>query len=67
MSKVKNKIDEEDILEFFKFSYFGNLKALIEAASNRAYRDMCRTLDFKNIDEEENWNDELNFCEGGTL
>ena len=46
MSKAKNKIDEKDILEFFKYSYFGNLKDPIEAASNRAYRDMCRTLNF---------------------
>lgn len=57
MSNAKNKIDEEDILEFFKYSYFGNLKDPIEAASNRAYRDMCRTLDFKNITE----NDKTNF------
>ena len=46
MSKAKNKIDEKDILEFLKYSYFGNLKDPIEAASNRAYRDMCRTLRF---------------------
>ena len=57
MSKVKNKIDEKDILEFFKYSYFGNLKDPIDSASNRAYRDMCRTLDFKHIDE----NDKKNF------
>lgn len=46
MSKAKNKIDEKDILEFFKYSYFGNLKDPLEAASNRGYRDMCRTLNF---------------------
>lgn len=46
MSNAKNKIDEKNILEFFKYSYFGNLKDPIEAASNRAYRDMCRTLNF---------------------
>lgn len=46
MSKVKNKIDEKDILEFFKYSYFGNLKDPIDSASNRAYLDMCRTLRF---------------------
>lgn len=57
MSNEKNKIDEKYILEFFKYSYFGNLKDPIEAASNRAYRDMCRTLDFKDIDE----NDKKNF------
>lgn len=46
MRNAKNKIDEKDIFEFFKYSYFGNLKDPIEAASNRAYRDMCRTLNF---------------------
>lgn len=59
MSKAKNKIDEKDILEFFKYSYFGNLQDPIEASVNRAYRDMCRTLDFKNITE----NDKKNFKE----
>ena len=59
MRNAKNKIDEKDIFEFFKYSYFGNLKDPIEAASNRAYRDMCRTLDFKDIDE----NDKKNFKE----
>lgn len=49
MSNEKNKIDEKDILEFFKYSYFGNLKDPIEAASNRAYRDMCRTIRFGNF------------------
>ena len=46
MSNEKNKISNEELLEFFKYSYFGNLKDPIEAASNRAYRDMCRTLRF---------------------
>ena len=49
MSNAKNKIDEKNILEFFKYSYFGNLKAPIDSASNRAYRDMCRTLRFGNF------------------
>ena len=57
MSNAKNKINEKDILEFFKYSYFGNLNKPIEAVINRAYRDMCRTLDFKNITE----NDKTNF------
>ena len=56
MSKVKNKIDEKNILEFFKYSYFGNLKDPIESAINRAYRDMCRTLDFKDITEKDKKN-----------
>lgn len=42
---------DEDTLEFLKFSYFGNLTNLIEAAVNRAYRDMCRTLNLKDISE----------------
>lgn len=46
MSNEKNKINDEEILKFLKFSYFGDLNISIEIASNRAYRDMCRTLKF---------------------
>lgn len=53
MSNEKNKISNEELLEFFKYSYFGNLKDPIEAAINRAYRDMCRTLDFKDFTEKD--------------
>jgi hypothetical protein len=49
MSNEKNKIDEKDILEFFKYSYFGDLNISIEVASNRAYRDMCRTIKFNKL------------------
>lgn len=52
MSNEKNKIDDSNILEFLKFSYFGNLKDPIEVASNRAYRDMCRTIKFNGLSEE---------------
>lgn len=52
MSNAKNKIDDSDILKFLKFSYFGNLKDPIEVASNRAYRDMCRTIKFNGLSEE---------------
>lgn len=52
MSNAKNKIDDSDILEFLKFSYFGNLKDRIEVASNRAYRDMCRTIKFNGLSVE---------------
>ena len=52
MSNAKNKIDDSDILEFLKFSYFGNLKDPREVASNRAYRDMCRTIKFNGLSEE---------------
>lgn len=49
MSNAKNKFDEKDILEFFKYSYFGNLNISIKVASNRAYRDMCRTMKFNKL------------------
>lgn len=48
---------DKDTLKFLKFSYFSDLTNLIEAAVNRAYRDMCRTLNLKDIDE----NDKKNF------
>lgn len=44
--KNKDKDKDEELLKFLKFSYFGNLTISIEVASNRAYRDMCRTLKF---------------------
>ena len=46
MCNGKNKDKDEELLKFLKFSYFGNLTISIEVASNRAYRDMCRTLKF---------------------
>ncbi|WP_455520946.1 hypothetical protein [Parvimonas micra] len=51
MSNAKNKIKKEELLKFLKFSYFGNLKDPIEATSNRAYRDMCRTIKFNGLSE----------------
>lgn len=42
----------EDLLKFLKFSYFGALTNLKEAAANRAYRDMCRTIRFNSLCEE---------------
>ena len=42
----------EDLLKFLKFSYFGTLTNLKEAAANRAYRDMCRTIRFNGLCEE---------------
>lgn len=42
----------EDLLKFLKFSYFGALTNLKEAAANRAYRDMCRTIRFNGLCEE---------------
>ena len=46
MSNEKNKISNKELLDFLKFSYFGDLNISIEVASKRAYRDMCRTLRF---------------------
>lgn len=46
MCNGENKIKDEELLKFLKFSYFGNLTISIEVVSNRAYRDMCRTLRF---------------------
>ena len=46
MCNVENKINDEEILKFLKFSYFGDLNISIEVASKRAYLDMCRTLRF---------------------
>lgn len=46
MSNEKNKISNEELLDFLKFAYFGDLNISIKVASNRAYRDMCRTLKF---------------------
>ena len=55
-TNLKTNVNEE-LLKFLKFTYFGNLQDPIEASVNRAYRDMCRTLDFEDIDE----NDKKNF------
>ena len=52
MSNAKNKINEKDLLKFLKFSYFGTLTNLKEAAAIRAYRDMCRTIRFNGLCEE---------------
>lgn len=49
MNKSNYKIEEKDILNFLKFAYFGDLTNPIEAASNRAYLDMCRTLRVKEV------------------
>lgn len=63
MCNAKNKIVDKELLKFLKFSYFGNLKNPIEASVNRAYRDMCRTLDFKNITEKDknNFKEEVKY------
>lgn len=40
-------ITESDIQKFYKTSLFGNESDMIAAASKRAYRDFCRTIDFE--------------------
>lgn len=53
MCNVENKIKDEELLKFLKFSYFGNLTISIEVASNRAYRDMNRTIRFNEFSTED--------------
>ena len=40
---------DEDILKFLRAIYFGTYKDIYEAASNRAYLDMNRTLRFNGM------------------
>lgn len=40
-------ISDKDVIEFLKACYIGDLRNPIEAASSRAYRDMARTIRFK--------------------
>ena len=57
MSKTKENIVEikvdEDIIKFLKYVYFGDLTNPVEAASNRAYRDMSRTIRFDNFSKDD--------------
>ena len=43
--KIKIKVDE-GLLKFLKALYFGDFTNPIKAASDRAYRDMNRTIRF---------------------
>ena len=40
-------IKDSDIEKFYRISLFGNESDSITAAVKRAYRDFCRTIDFK--------------------
>lgn len=40
-------IDKSDIQKFYRISLFGNESDPVRAAAKRAYRDFCRTIDFK--------------------
>lgn len=53
MCNGKNKIKDEELLKFLKFSYFGDLSNSIHAASKRAYRDMNRTIRFNELSTDE--------------
>ena len=56
MCNIENKIKDEELLKFLKFSYFGTLTNLKEATANRAYRDMCRTIRFDGLCEDSRLN-----------
>lgn len=43
-----SEIRDDKILAFLRAAYFGNISEPFSAASNRAYRDMCRTIKFNN-------------------
>lgn len=63
MCNIENKIKDEELLKFLKFSYFGDLNISLEVASKRAYRDMCRTIKFnklKDITDRRKLRDEVN-------
>lgn len=40
---------DKDIIDFLKAIYFGDYTNTLQAASNRAYRDMNRTIRFKSL------------------
>ena len=39
-----NTFNDKDRMQFLMFSYFNTTELKVEPASNRAYRDLCRTL-----------------------
>ena len=47
-------ITKSDIQNFYRISLFGNESDPITAAAKRAYRDFCRTIDFKKKSEHSN-------------
>lgn len=48
--KIKELKIDQDIINFLRCIYFGNISDPIEAASSRAYRDMNRTIRFHGLD-----------------
>ena len=45
--KKMDKIVDKDIFDFLKVACFGNYSDPVKTASDSAYKDMCRTLRFK--------------------
>ena len=52
LDKVRETSVDEDILDFLKYVYFGDFSNPIEAASERAYLDMNRTLRLKPLPDD---------------
>lgn len=52
MENIEYMSVDKDVLDFFKVIYFGAITDPIVAASNRAYRDLNRTIRFKNMPQQ---------------
>lgn len=52
MEQIEYVSVDKDVLDFFKVIYFGTITDPMVAASDRAYRDLNRTIRFKNMPQE---------------
>ena len=52
MEQIEYVNVDKDVLDFFKVIYFGAITNPMAAASDRAYRDLNRTIRFKNMPQE---------------
>lgn len=52
MERIEYVSVDKDVLDFFKVIYFGVITDPMAAASDRAYRDLNRTIRFKNMPQE---------------
>ncbi len=52
VQKIKKLKIDQDIVNFLRCIYFGDISNSMKAASNRAYRDMNRTIRFHGLDVE---------------
>lgn len=52
MERIEYVSVDKDVLDFFKVIYFGAIMDPMAAASDRAYRDLNRTIRFKNMPQE---------------